>query len=314
MRAMLIDTWKYTESQITVLVDDGVDSHPQPTRVNILKAIADFVSDVRDGDHLFFHYAGHSTQVDSTTEQDGKDECLVPSDGDANKIVNEVLHARLIKPLPAGSQLVALLDTSRGGSLLGLKHFPSNRVFGPWMREGDKNSGDILTHRGAGVKADVICLASCRDSQQAWEGPGGVSMSSLFVGLMREDPNRFLNEVMLHISHAAYSLSLVRHARSKEYKGILEAYVARRIAYIRQSASVSVFRDRAPSLATTLNPTIRAAKSAAVKLKLVTGRHGVVPGLRRTLTRDVEELDKSNFQNPELASPQPLDMNRRLRL
>ncbi|KAJ7034038.1 caspase domain-containing protein [Mycena alexandri] len=151
MRDMLLDVWDYTEAQITVLVDDDVEDHVQPTRANILRAIADFVKDVKEDDRLFFHYAGHSTQVEnlrSNSEEDGEDECLVPMDGEGNKIVDNELHDCLIKPLPSGSHLVAILDTCHAGSLLDLKHYRCNRVPVPWIWRGNRNSEDIRNNVG----------------------------------------------------------------------------------------------------------------------------------------------------------------------
>ncbi|KAJ7031061.1 peptidase C14, caspase domain-containing protein [Mycena alexandri] len=149
MRDMLLDVWGYTEAQITVIFDDNVEDHVQPTRANILRAIADFVKDVKEDDHLVFHYAGHSMQVESprsNSEDDGKDECLVPMDGEENKIVDNELHDCLIKPLPSGSHLVAILDTCHAGSLLHLKHSRCNRVPVPWIWRGNRNN---VERRGA---------------------------------------------------------------------------------------------------------------------------------------------------------------------
>ncbi|KAJ7762586.1 caspase domain-containing protein [Mycena metata] len=484
MRDMLLDMWGYTESQITVLVDDNVEGHVQPTRVNILRAIANFVKDVKEGDHLLFHYAGHSTQIDnprSNSEEDGKDECLVPMDGEHNKIVDNELHACLIKPLPAGSHLVAILDTCHAGSLLDLKHYRCNRVPVPWIWRGNRNSEDIrnnverrgarmvtvsqpvdptlhtdnnpptsthpqrsvlsvmtpapspsssrtptaisppssrtptatsmsppppsrtptaastapsrtptgLSYPGSGVargplarirtnlklrtrsvsvsqadkentegvahlpsalpkesrilsdedryyqspvalfpcdgwcrnaethsttiseddevKADVISLASCRDSQQAWEGANGLSVSSLFVAMMRENPNRTWKEVMIRVSHAAYSLALVRHANSKEFKRKRKKYVSSlgpRIARLeRRNQSPGALRDLAVRM-------FFDAKARAVKSTASRFIHKHVASLKRQVKEDVGKFDRDNFQNPELASPRPLDMGR----
>lgn len=78
--------------------------------------------------------AGHSTQVDSDTEEDGKDECmrnphrvlaslisphsagLVPSDGDANKIVDDVRRSFL--------SVCTLLIDSRSSTLASSSPYP----------------------------------------------------------------------------------------------------------------------------------------------------------------------------------------------
>ncbi|KAK7001448.1 Metacaspase type II [Favolaschia claudopus] len=155
MRDLLIEVYHYEESEITILLDDGL--HTQPTRENILAAIGEFVKNVKAGDKLCFHYSGHSTQVKnpnsrSCSEEDGLDECLVPFDGENMKIVDNELHAALVQPLPSGSHLVAVLDTCNSGSLLDLKHYRCNRVSVPWKWRGRRDSEPIrnnVVRRGA---------------------------------------------------------------------------------------------------------------------------------------------------------------------
>ncbi|KAJ6532736.1 caspase domain-containing protein [Mycena vulgaris] len=159
MRMLLIDIYHYTPADITVLLDDEIDGHIQPTRDNILDAIKDLVKGVKADDRLFFHYSGHSAQVPnwrSNSEEDGMDECLVPLDGEEVMIVDNELHAHLVEPLPVGAHLVAVLDTSHSGILLGqhapfpirrnnladLTHYRCNRVFVPWIFRGRRNSED----------------------------------------------------------------------------------------------------------------------------------------------------------------------------
>ncbi|KAJ6532726.1 caspase domain-containing protein [Mycena vulgaris] len=145
MRMLLIDIYHYTPADITVLLDDEIDGHIQPTRDNILDAIKDLVKNVKGGDRLFFHYTGHSTLVPRTSrsnsEEDGMDECHVPLDGEEMMIDNE-LHARLVEPLPAGAHLVAVFDTCYSNSLLDLNHYRCNRVFVPWISRGRRSSED----------------------------------------------------------------------------------------------------------------------------------------------------------------------------
>ncbi|KAJ7354429.1 peptidase C14, caspase domain-containing protein [Mycena albidolilacea] len=425
---LLLEVYHYEPSAITILVDDGIEGHVQPTRRNILAAISELVKDVKAGDKLCFYYAGHSTQRPnkrSNSEEDGLDECMISLDGEL--IVDNELHDTLVRPLPAGSRLVAILDTCNSGSLLDLKHYRCNRVPVPWVWRGkrdseeirnvnvrrgarlvtlsqstgsalqthntparaptrrsvisvmcepptssapssrsstgigspvrtgtgpspkpgplarlrtaskaplarlhtlslsipsaDKNKDqdenkEILTPSDAGhvlpphgkmswilsdedarqcqspvgqfpcngwcrridgrstvmeerddVKADVISLASCKDSQKAWESDDGESMAlrpSMLVGILRENPEQSLQDVLLRISHATHSLAVTRHTRSKAYK--------------KQRAWLDV----------------------RIK-QLVRGNQD-------------KGYDTSDFQNPELSSPRPLDMNRPWRM
>ncbi|KAJ7613499.1 caspase domain-containing protein [Roridomyces roridus] len=124
MKMLLIERYYYRPCDIITLIDDGVSDHMQPTRNNILKAINELVKDAKPGDRFGFHYSGHSAQIKSCSNDGSMDECLVPCDsnGSANVITDTELNAALVMPLPAGSQLVAILDACHSGSLLDLEH------------------------------------------------------------------------------------------------------------------------------------------------------------------------------------------------
>ncbi|KAF7351778.1 Metacaspase type II [Mycena sanguinolenta] len=121
-RNLLVDLYGYRDEDITVLIDNGIHGDTQPTRVNIMKAMANLVKHAEVGDRYCFYYSGPSMQFPhhSNSEQDWVDECLVPVDGVANRIMDNELKAALLSPLPVGSHLVAILETSYHGSLLGL--------------------------------------------------------------------------------------------------------------------------------------------------------------------------------------------------
>ncbi|KAJ7618651.1 caspase domain-containing protein [Roridomyces roridus] len=143
MHKLLIEKYGYAVGDIVVLLDDeGVGL--QPTRVNILRAIGDLVRGAKKGDRFFFHYCGHTTQMEnrSNSEEDGMDECLVPSDGDDNKIMDNELRRHLVDALPVGSSLVAVFDSCHSASLLDLAHFRCNRVYVPWISKGRRRSDE----------------------------------------------------------------------------------------------------------------------------------------------------------------------------
>ncbi|KAJ7310088.1 peptidase C14, caspase domain-containing protein [Mycena albidolilacea] len=448
VKALLIDTFEYRDSDITVLIDDGNAGHVQPTRENILAAIGDLVKDAKPGDHFVFHYCGHSTQIKnrSNTEEDGMDECLVPADGVDKRIVDNELNKALVLPLPSGCQLVAVLDTCHSGSLLDLKHDKCNRVVVPWIWGGKRGSDEMrrgvlrrdarwvsrltssilpdrktiprsptpstrllahpseinmnlmshpspltehpsssdphgcgpsgrsgsgprrtITYRAdtfsslsaveeteakndssegwlgrlscvsssfcrstqevdtdtpigndsvnvpsalpgtfwvlpedarrcaspeaifactgwcreshdsatetepssGGVKAHVISLASCQDSQVTYEDGQGNSMTSAFVETLRRNPNQSLRDVLIHVSHTTYTKAVKRHEKAKDYKKAYQKYVD--------------------------------------EMKPWVLRNGVKLANPNT-------VDTRDFQNPELSSARPLNMDLRFRM
>ncbi|KAK7038310.1 Metacaspase type II [Favolaschia claudopus] len=139
MRDLLLEAYHYSPSEITVIVDDGIEGHVQPTRHNILLAIADLVKDVKAGDQLCFHYVGHAfKRLNTSIEEDDMDESLIPLNGEETMIVDHDLHRALIQPLPASSQLVAVLDTCCSSTVLDLEHSRCNRVYLPWLSASEK--------------------------------------------------------------------------------------------------------------------------------------------------------------------------------
>ncbi|KAF7304043.1 Metacaspase pca1 [Mycena indigotica] len=358
-RSLLLDCYGYAPADITVLLDDGVVGHVQPLAVNVLAAIDYLVKDVRAGDRLFFYYSGHSTQEpnDTRTEEDGMDEFIVPLDGLDHKIKDDDLHRSLVAPLPAGSHLVALLDTCHSGSLLDLTHFRCNRVYVPWRWRRKHDSADVGRRYAAArnnamlprnstaaspgsptsyakkrrsategegqvfrlgekvlfcdspssefctgwcrdkkrgpwdysaglVHADVISLAAAKDSQQAWEGKGAVSLTSCLVDLLRENQDVTLEEVLRSASFAAYKMSLGRHNDAHGRRTFLKAS-----------------QKKLADWCKALDPTnLKCARACRAILALV-------PLVREQRKQGRGDMD--SFQNPEMASAAPLDMQRK---
>ncbi|KAK7038299.1 caspase domain-containing protein [Favolaschia claudopus] len=114
MRNLLVNVLDFKLSEIVILVDDGVEEHRhlQPTHDNILAAISRLIQDVKEGDQLYFQYAGQCTQIPNAKFDpiagDEFDECLVTLDGQF--ITDTDLHNALVRPLPSGSKLIAVLD------------------------------------------------------------------------------------------------------------------------------------------------------------------------------------------------------------
>jgi len=81
------------------------------------------VTGSQPGDHLFFHFSGHGSQVKDTSgdEEDGFDETLIPVDfRTAGQIIDDELHDRMVKPLKKGVRLTAIFDCCHSGTLLDL--------------------------------------------------------------------------------------------------------------------------------------------------------------------------------------------------
>ncbi|KAJ7284369.1 caspase domain-containing protein [Mycena rebaudengoi] len=180
MRQLLIDQYQYQPGDITVLIDeDGIAENLQPTRANILAAMTMLVKDARSNDFFFFHYSGHSTQIpnEDGSEDDGKDECLVPLGGESQMIVDDELNAVLVAPLPVDAHLVAVLDTCHSGSLLDLKHYRSKDT--EWVEKGRQRSE-------AGIAGSDATSTTRRVVQTSRISPTHVSTQRSLIDVVSE--------------------------------------------------------------------------------------------------------------------------------
>ncbi|KAF9652770.1 peptidase C14 [Thelephora ganbajun] len=120
--------------------EDGVGKRYRPTKRNLKREIRALRRGVKPGDRLVFYFAGHSDQVPCKTgsEEDGMDEVLVALGG--LKIQDNTLHNWLVKDLPKGSALTAIFDSCTSGTLLDLHHYYCNDVYRPWVNKGARRS------------------------------------------------------------------------------------------------------------------------------------------------------------------------------
>ncbi|KAF9496482.1 peptidase C14 [Pleurotus eryngii] len=149
MKKLLMETYEYKNESITILMD--AEGYEQPTRENILREIDNLIKDAQARDTFFFHYCGHGGQIKNRTnsEEDGLDECIIPSDArdsyDRQWIIDNELKHRLVDPLPVGSNLIAVFDSCHSESLLDLYHSHCNRVWVPWISKGKRRSQSLMS-------------------------------------------------------------------------------------------------------------------------------------------------------------------------
>jgi len=105
--------------------DDPEEKNPMriPTKYNMRMAMKWLVEGCRSGDSLFFHFSGHgSREVDTDMDEiDGYDEAICPVDYEhEGKIIDDEINATIVRPLPRGAKLHALIDTCFSGTVLDL--------------------------------------------------------------------------------------------------------------------------------------------------------------------------------------------------
>merc|ERR1711865_863065 len=131
---------------------DQKDWRKQSTRANLVNGIRWLVDGAAEGDVLFFHFSGHGGQrpCEDDSEEDGKDELLIPSDYmQAGVIVDHELFDLMVVPLPSGVKLTVVLDCCHSGSALDLP-FTWNEGTGKWDTDRDPwhTAGDVQMFSG----------------------------------------------------------------------------------------------------------------------------------------------------------------------
>ncbi|KAF9559139.1 peptidase C14 [Agrocybe pediades] len=130
MKNFLMSTYGYELEDIVILTDDATDPSSMPTRENIIQGMHWLVRDAQPGDSLFFHFSGHGGQTKDYDgdEADGYDEVIYPVDSeeaedeDEGHIVDDLIHDIMVKPLPAGCRLTAVIDACHSGSAMDLPY------------------------------------------------------------------------------------------------------------------------------------------------------------------------------------------------
>lgn len=89
---------------------------PSGTTKNIMDRLKWLVDGLKPGDHAFFHYSGHGSQLPDTDydlneEPDGLDEIICPVDLDwREKVIKDDDFRKVFANVPAGVRLTVLLD------------------------------------------------------------------------------------------------------------------------------------------------------------------------------------------------------------
>ncbi|CAA0834511.1 Metacaspase-1 [Striga hermonthica] len=125
MKFMLVNRFNFPESSILMLTEEETDPYRIPTKHNMRMALFWLVQGCQTGDSLVFHFSGHGSQQRNYKgdEIDGFDETLCPLDYETQgMIVDDEINATIVKPLPAGVKLHAIIDACHSGTVLDLPY------------------------------------------------------------------------------------------------------------------------------------------------------------------------------------------------
>ncbi|KAL5563255.1 hypothetical protein UlMin_033002 [Ulmus minor] len=116
------------------------------------------------GDSLVFHYSGHgSRQRDDNDgdEMDGVDETLCPLDFEKEGMIHDdEINATIVRPLPQGTTLHAIIDSSYSGTSLDLPFLCRMNRDGNYMWE-DQRVSSVYKGTSGGL---AISISACDDN------------------------------------------------------------------------------------------------------------------------------------------------------
>jgi len=169
--------------------------HQLPTRKNIINAAQWLVHDARPGDVFFFSYSGHGAQQRDPLgyEEDGLNETLLPMDVcTQGTITDDELNAILVRNLPSGCKLLAVIDACHSGTQLDLPFTLNTSLAGNSWRE---ETNPLHT------KGDVQLISGCRDNETSSDGNRGGAMTKALVTVLRQNPHGLTFPELLDSMH-----------------------------------------------------------------------------------------------------------------
>ncbi|XP_047947178.1 metacaspase-1-like isoform X2 [Salvia hispanica] len=165
MKRLLLQKFRFPLSSILVLTEEEEDDRRIPTKRNIHRALGWLVEGSRAGDSLVFFYLGHGSQVrdHDGDELDGYDESLLPVDYETEgRILDDELNVIIVRPLPRGATLHAIIDSCFSGTFLDLTNVCriNRQAYYKWEDHSPPNGAYKGTRGGL-----AISISACDDHQ-----------------------------------------------------------------------------------------------------------------------------------------------------
>ncbi|EPS67192.1 hypothetical protein M569_07584, partial [Genlisea aurea] len=148
-----------------VVAEEETDPYRIPTKHNIRMALFWLLQGSQPGDSLVFHYSGHGSRQRNYNgdEVDGYDETLCPLDFETQgMIVDDEINATIVRPLPAGAKLHAIIDACHSGTVLDLPFLCRMNRSGQYAWEDHRPRSGVWKGSNGG---EVISFSGCDDDQ-----------------------------------------------------------------------------------------------------------------------------------------------------
>eukprot|EP00249_Psilotum_nudum_P017468 c26337_g1_i1 orf=61-1137(+) len=165
MKYLLTVKFKFPESSILMLTEEERDPTRLPTKHNMRMAMYWLVQGCQPGDSLVFHYSGHGSQQRNRNgeEIDGYDETICPLDFEKQgMIVDDEINTALVRPLPPGVRLHAVIDACHSGTVLDLPFLCKMNSYGQFVWEDQRPPTGAWKGTSGG---EAFSFSGCDDSQ-----------------------------------------------------------------------------------------------------------------------------------------------------
>ncbi|GMY39052.1 metacaspase-1-like isoform X1 [Fagus crenata] len=218
MRYFLVEKLGFPNDSILILTEDETDPLRIPTKSNILMALRWLVQGVQSGDSLVFHFSGHGSRVhdQNMDEIDGYDETLCPVDYHSEgMIIDDVVNATIVRPIPHGAKLHAIIDACYSGTILDLPFVCRMNREGYYIWEDQSWMSGVYKGTSGGL---ALSFSACDDHQTSSDTTafaGNASTGALtysFINAVQNEPGltygRLLNSMRNAIREAKSGIRL----------------------------------------------------------------------------------------------------------
>lgn len=176
MRNMLIDAYKYTPSNITILRDDVTTPSLLPTRNNIITNLKQIVASSSQCREIWIHYSGHGSRVIDTNydEKTGLDDVIVPIDYKTAGFILDDEIFQIIKDIKCRAFL--MFDSCHSATVCDLE----------WSFEYKSGNSFLRTQNNRATIANpqIYVFSGCKDHQTSADVYN--VKKQMYVGAMTE--------------------------------------------------------------------------------------------------------------------------------
>lgn len=209
MRYFLVERMGFPRASVLLLTEEEQNACRIPTKQNIRAAFRWLTQGSKAGDSLVFHYSGHGSRMrdQNGDELDGIDEALCPVDFETQgKILDDEINASLVRPIPYGATLHAIIDTCFSGTFLDLPYLCRMNREGSYKWEDHR-----VRHAYNGTKGGLaISISACDDHENsgdttAFNGTSVGALTYSFIETMEREPRLTYGRLLMSMRSKIYN-------------------------------------------------------------------------------------------------------------